>query len=152
MTSPIAEVDTWFFDTGMVPADPGAVQAARLIGLQLDELGKKISVISAPMGNWMRQYALMFLGGECDQLMRERLANPVQRQALFAGDMAVLWYSVGAARALGGRVSEAFDATVASQLQKRWADGTYHMAAHSANVVDTPEGWAPVDYSSFLAP
>lgn len=151
--SSIHEAETWFVGAGLLPDEPtpDVAQLGRLIGMQLDALGVKLMTLSAPMGGWLRQYGLMFRGGECDQLLREALADPVRREALLQGDMQVLWNTTGAARALGTKeVGDAFAAFVDANWKKEWPDGKFHITEKGEAAA--PDGWVPPDIARFFVP
>ena len=82
------------------PVSPGA--AAIEIGNQMEALGKKLEALNPAMGNWLRQYGLMFRGGECDALVRRKLEGDFDgalRKHLLLLDVELVFHTVAAARA-----------------------------------------------------
>lgn len=95
VTDAIFQTERWYEGRDQ-PTTPE--ETALQIGYQLEAIGRKIELLSPAIGNWMRQYGLMFRGGECDQLLRDAFHRG-DRTKMLALDLETVWRTVGAAHA-----------------------------------------------------
>lgn len=141
----------WFYQANQQPRPPAPDirQIGFYIGMQLEELGEKIAVISLTDGNWMKSLAHAYKNGMFDGAVAEKMQDPANAKELLDGDMDMLWVTIGGARAQGADVVGAFGAVAEANWAKRWQDDVFHNDP-ATNKVIKPDGWVAPDLTPFI--
>jgi predicted HAD superfamily Cof-like phosphohydrolase len=143
----------WFVAANQQPAvpEPNIPQIGFYMGMQLEELGEKVAVISPMDGEWLKSLGKAYKNGMFNGTIADKLRDPANAKELLDGDVDLLWVSIGGARAQGADVLGAFGAVSEANWKKRWADGEFHNDP-TTNKVLKPEGWQAPDLTSFIHP
>lgn len=144
----------WFEDTGQLPPDqlPSVRQTAFYTGMQCEELSEKLSAIFGEgTAAALHELGLQLKRGDLDQVVADAIRNPKAVIDMLDGDMDLVFVSVGAAKAMGADVPDAYERVVSRNEEKRFEDGTYHRAPDTGKVLK-PEGWTPPDLRPALHP
>ena len=141
----------WFAAAKQQPAmpTPDARQVSFYLGMQLEELGEKLSLISPTDGAWLKGVAMAYKTGMNDGAVGEALRdNPTE---LLDADIDLLWVSMGAGRAAGADVIGALGAVSEANWNKRWDDNEFHINPVD-NKVMKPDGWTAPDLTAYVHP
>jgi predicted HAD superfamily Cof-like phosphohydrolase len=143
----------WFSAANQQPAEPtpDVRQVAFYMGMQLEELGEKIAVVSGMDGDWLKQLGKGFKNGMFDGTVAAKLADPACAKELLDGDVDLVWVSLGGARAQGADFMGALGAVSEANWGKRWADGEFHNDPLTNKVIK-PDGWVAPDLTPFVHP
>lgn len=143
----------WFAAAGQQPTEPtpNPGQSAFYLGMQLEELGEKVAVLSPTDGAWLKGLAEGYKRGMMDGAMAQALQDPAKAKELLDGDIDLLWVSMGGARAQGADVVGALGEVSRANWDKRWADGEFHLDPVTRKVLK-PEGWVGPDLAPFVHP
>jgi len=150
----IEQTGEWFFAANQQPSQPtpNVRQVTFYIGMQLEELGEKLTVLSKYVGSDLRRLAKEFkTPGMWDHRVAQAMKDPAAAKELFDADLDLIWVSIGAGRALGSDVPGGYAAVTAANWNKRWPDGDFHNDP-ATNKVLKPEGWPAPDLTAFMHP
>ena len=141
----------WFAAAKQQPAEPtpDSKQAAFYLGMQLEELGEKLSVVSPVDGKWLMALGEAYKRGMNDGPMALALQDPAKAKELLDGDIDLLWVSIGGARAQGADVVGALGEVSETNWNKRWDDGEFHIDPVTRKILK-PEGWVAPDLTPFI--
>lgn len=146
----------WFVAAGQQPETPtpSSRQTAFYLGMQLEELAEKLAAV---WGNGstlvvdLAAAATDFKAGAFDHHVGAAMSEPASVKEMLDADIDLLWVSVGAARAQGADVYDAYSAIDTANWDKRFPDGTFHLDPIT-NKVLKPEGWKAADLTAFIHP
>lgn len=148
----IPETQAWYVASEQTPEQPAGLNpklAARHMGWQMITLGRKMSLLSTPMGAWLQQYGELFVNGHMDQLLEQRATGIEVRNVLLQYDMELIFRTIGAALGLGTtNVGGAYQAIVENYWAMEHSDGAYKLDKQGVPL--PPAGWAPPDLKGFL--
>lgn len=149
----IASTGEWFVAANQQPADPtpDVRQASFYVGMQLEELAEKLTLLSHKDGMWLAALADGWKRGVFDAHMSVALAESGKVKGMLDADADLLWVTCGAARAAGSDLSGAYKAVWKANWAKQWPDGTFHNDPQTSKVLK-PEGWTAPNLSQFVHP
>lgn len=148
-TDPLGDVHKFMTACGQSTDHFSARQTGLYIGLQLEELGEKLTEILGPehpVVQHMHSEEVRFKSGVYDQQIAV-----TDRDQLLDADFDLAWVSIAAAFSLGANVPLAWLLGAESNLAK--IDETTGTVLRDENgKVKKPEGWAEPDFKSALHP
>ena len=154
----IGEIEKFCKAADVVGPNVGqARQVALYIGLQLEELAEKLSVLDffstdRPLGGTciiflvdaVDEFSKDFKSGVYDELIKRCLDRKEIREQLLDADLDLAWVSIGASLAMGADVRRGFE-KVNDSNQAKIDPATGKVLKEENGKVIKPEGWTPPD-------
>jgi predicted HAD superfamily Cof-like phosphohydrolase len=153
VTDVLGTTADWFVATGQMPeaATPDPRQAAFYVGMQLEELAEKLTLIlgsDTSLVTVMETAARNFKEGTMDKAVASALlSHPV---TLLDADMDLIWVSIGGARAQGADVIGAYSAVNHANWDKRNPDTQQFDRHPVTGKVIKRAGWQEADLTPYV--